>query len=90
VANGTGEFAMQTAKASDFRQLMADLGNKVRYTGERIIIERNHKPFFAIVPCDDAEFLEAVEDRIDLEAAKKALKQNDFVAWEKAKKDLRL
>jgi PHD/YefM family antitoxin component YafN of YafNO toxin-antitoxin module len=81
---------MQTVAVSDFRQLLAELGNKIHYAGERIVVERNHKPFFAVVPCDDAEFLQALEDSIDLEAAKAALKRNDFVAWEKAKKELGL
>lgn len=85
-----GDLIMQTVAVSDFRQSLADLGNKIRYAGDRIIVERNHKPFFAVVPCDDAEFLQALEDSIDLKAAKEALKRNDFVAWEKAKKELGL
>jgi antitoxin (DNA-binding transcriptional repressor) of toxin-antitoxin stability system len=81
---------MQTVGVSDFRQMLADVGNRIRYAGERIIVERNHKPLFAVVPCDDVEFLQALEDVIDLEAVRKALKRNDFVAWEKAKKELGL
>jgi len=75
---------------SDFRKSISDLGNRVAYTGEHICVERNDKPLFAAVPVDDAQLLESLEDKIDLEAAKKALKRNKFMSWEKAKKELGL
>ena len=81
---------MTTIASSDFRQQLADLANRVRYGGERITVTRSGKPLFAVVPCEDAELLEALEDRIDLEQAKKALKRNDTVSWAKAKKELGL
>jgi len=81
---------MTTIAASDFRQQLADLGNRVSYGRERITVTRSGKPLFAVVPCEDAELLEALEDRIDLEQARQALKRNDTVAWEKAKKVLDL
>jgi len=40
------------------------------------------------VSCDDAEFQETLEDRIDLDAAKEVLKRKDFVAWKKANEGL--
>ena len=81
---------MTTIAASDFRQKLADLANRVGYGRERIPVTRSGKPLFAVVPYEDAELLEALEDRMDLEEARKALKRNDTVAWEKAKKDLDL
>lgn len=81
---------MTTIAASDFRQQLADLANRVSYGGERITVTRSGKPLFAVVPCEDAELLEALEDRIDLEQAKKALKRNDTVSWAKARKELGL
>ncbi len=81
---------MTTIASSDFRQQLADLANRVSYGGERITVTRSGKPLFAVVPCEDAELLEALEDRIDLEQAKKALKRNDTVSWAKARKELGL
>ena len=81
---------MTTVALSEFRANLFDLTNKVAYAGERLCIERNGKPFVALVSLDDMELLEQLEDRMDLELAKAALKRNDFVPWEKAKKDLGL
>ena len=53
-------------------------------------VTRSGKPLFAVVPYEDAELLEALEDRMDLDLAKKALKRNDTVSWAKAKKVLGL
>jgi prevent-host-death family protein len=81
---------MVRVRVSDFRKSISDLGNKVAYTGERICVQRNDKPLFVVVPVDDAELLDYLEDKIDLEAIKEALKKKDFVPWEKAKKELGL
>jgi prevent-host-death family protein len=81
---------MTKIAASDFRQQLADLGNRVSYGGERITVTRSGKPLFAVVPYEDAELLEALEDRMDLELARKALKRNDTVSWTKVKKELGL
>jgi hypothetical protein len=43
-----------------------------------------------MVPVEDAKLLEAIEDKLDIEAAHKALKQGKFVSWEQAKKKLGL
>ena len=81
---------MTTIAASDFRQNLADVGNRVSYGRERITVTRSGKPLFAIVPYEDAELLEALEDRMDLDLARKALKRNDAVAWAEVKKELGL
>ena len=75
---------------SKFRENLFDLTNKVAYTGERLCIERKGKPFVALVSLDDAQLLEQLEDKMDLELIKEALQRNDFVSWEKAKKELGL
>ena len=58
--------------------------------GERITVTRSGKPLFAVVPYEDAELLEALEERMDLDLARQALQRNDTVAWAKAKKELGL
>jgi len=81
---------MVTVALSQLRTSLGDLANKVAYAGERLCIERNGKPFVALVSLDDMELLEHLEDQMDLELAKAALKRNDFVSWEKVKKELGL
>jgi len=62
----------------------------VAYGKDRVVLERRGKPLAALVPVEDLELLEELEDRLDLEAAKKALKAPGRVPWEKLKKELGL
>lgn len=79
---------MTSISLSKFRENLFDLTNKVYYAGERFCIERKGKPFVALVSLNDMELLEQLEDKMDLELAKEALKRNDLVSWEKAKREL--
>ena len=56
------------------RSDMSDALNRVAYGGERIVIDRRGKGAAALVSVEDAELLERLEDRIDLDLARKALK----------------
>ena len=58
---------MTTLPISEARDQLADLGNRVALRGERILIERRGKRLCAIVPVEDLELLERLEDEIDLE-----------------------
>ncbi len=49
--------------------------NKVAFTKERVLLERHGKPIAALVPVEDLELLQELEDRLDLAAARKALKE---------------
>ena len=71
------------------RQRFSDLDNQVIYGGERVEIKRNGKTVLALIAIEDLQLLEAIEDAIDLEAAKAAIKRNDFVSWDEVKKELR-
>lgn len=81
---------MTTISVSDFRDSIKDIGSKACYGGERISVQNHHKPFFAVVSIEDLQLLEYLEDKIDLEMAKAAIKRNDIVNWEEAKKELGL
>ena len=61
-------------KIADIRNNLADAINRVVYTKERIILERRGKKVAALIPVEDLEFLEELEDQADIRAAKKALK----------------
>ena len=78
---------------SDARSHLAEIANEVAYAGKRAILTRKGKKLVAIVSIEDLETLEAIEDRIDLEDARKALadaKKNGTVSWESIKKKLNL
>lgn len=76
---------MSKITAVDARQQFADIINRSTYAKERIVITRRGKDLAAVVPIEDLKLLEEIEDRIDLEAARKALKESGSVPWEKVK-----
>jgi prevent-host-death family protein len=84
------EVAMSKITAVDARQQFADIVNRSAYAKERIVLTRRGKDLAAVVPIEDLKLLEEIEDRIDLEAARKALKESGSVPWEKVKADLGL
>jgi prevent-host-death family protein len=73
-----------------FREQLAELVNRVHYGRERVVVTRRGKKLVALVPADDLELIEAIEDRIDVLAAEKALKEKGSIPWEKVKKGLGL
>jgi prevent-host-death family protein len=81
---------MKSLDASQLRQQIADALNTVAYAGERIVIKRHGKRIAVLVPVDDLELLETIEDRVDLALAKKALKEKGRIPWNEAKKELGL
>ena len=53
---------------------------------ERVVLTRNGKSVAAVVPIADLEALEALEDRMDIEAATKALSEpGPSIPWEEVK-----
>jgi prevent-host-death family protein len=72
------------------RQNFADILNRAAYGGERIVVHRRKKPVAAVVPIEDLELLERLEDEIDVAAARKALKEPGAIPWETIKKNLHL
>jgi len=61
------------------RQDFTNIANRVMFGDERICIQKNNKPAFGLVPAEDLEILEALEDKIDVQAAKAALKKGRFI-----------
>jgi prevent-host-death family protein len=81
---------MKTVDASDLRKEISEALNKVAYSGERIAIHRHGKPVAALVSVEDLAVLKALEDRLDVALAKKALKEKGAIPWSKVKKSLGL
>ena len=61
-----------TVSAGQLRQHLADMLNRARYAKDHIVVERNGKPVATIIPLDDLETLEALEDAADARAADEA------------------
>ena len=76
--------------ASAARQNFSDILNRAAYRGERVVVHRGKKPIAAVVPMEDFELLEKLEDQIDIAAAREALKDPRTIPWETVKKKLRL
>lgn len=84
---------MANVPFSEARTYLTDIVNEVAYGGERIIITRKGKELVAIIPLEDLRALEALENKIDLEDAKKALRdveKHGTVSWEDTKRELGL
>ncbi len=64
---------MNSIPISDARKQLSDLGNRVSLRGERIIIGRQGKGLFALVPLEDLDLLERLEDKMDIEAIRQRL-----------------
>jgi len=64
--------------------------SRVEFGGERIVLERRGEQVAAVVPIEDLLLLQELENKIDLTAARKALKEPGAVPWEKIKADLGL
>jgi len=78
-----------TSKA---REEFSDTINRVAYRHERILLERRGKAVVALVPVEDLELLEQLEDRMDLEEARAALAEvatKGTVPWQEIKARLR-
>ena len=57
----------------DARKDLADIVNRAAYGKERVVLTRRGKDVAAIVPMDDLDVLEAIEDRMDLAESEKTL-----------------
>ncbi len=78
---------------SEARETFAELVNRAAYGHERVLVARRGRPIAAIVPIEDVELLERVEDEFDLRAALDALADPENavpIPWEQVKTELGL
>jgi antitoxin Phd len=64
-----------TISTAEARKNFADIVNKVAYGNEPIVLTRRGRGIAALVSIDELELLQQLEDRIDIEDAKKALEE---------------
>jgi len=77
-------FEISSAEA---RKSFSELLNNAAYAKRRTIITKSGKPAAAIVPIEDLEMIEKIEDYIDIKEADKILKSNDeWIPAEEVKK----
>ncbi len=79
----------------DAREQFSEIVNKAAYGKERMIVTRRGKALAALIPIEDLRILEEMEDRKDVEDAKKILaeakaKKEKPVPYEKVRKELDL
>jgi prevent-host-death family protein len=82
---------MTNLSVSKARSQLAELVNQAAYRGRRTALQRRGKVLAAIVSADDLELLEKLEDRLDIEAARKALAEpGERIPYQKVRKELGL
>ena len=88
---------MTTISITDARETLADTVNRVAYRGERVVLCRRDKQLAALIPIEDLELLERLqqeeEDRIDAEAVAEAYSEQGDQApedWADVQARLRL
>ena len=67
---------MATLSTVKAREGFSETVNRSAYGKERIILTRRGKGIAAVVPIEDLELLERLEDEIDIREARKALKKS--------------
>ncbi len=76
---------------SEVKNRLSEIANQVAYGKDRIIVTRKGKNLMALVPIEDIEAIEQLEDRFDLEEARRVLsEEQESVPWEEVKKKLNL
>ncbi len=81
---------MSKISTSAARQKFSEILSKAEFAGERTILHRRKKPIAAVVPIEDLKLLERMEDLVDIEDARKALKQKGRIPLSQIKRELGL
>lgn len=81
---------MEPISVAEARKNLAEIINQVSYGGRRVVIARHGKAVAAVVPLNDLALITAIEDRLDLEAASRALEEPEGLAWRDLKQALGL
>lgn len=69
-----------TITTAEARRKFAEIVNRVAYGKERITVTRRGKTVVAVVPIEDVALLEELEDRVDIQAARKAIREKGSIS----------
>ena len=76
---------------TEARDHLADVVNRVAYSGESTYLTRRGRRLAAIVPVELLEAIEALEDRIDIEAAEESYAEvGENITLDQMRDELRL
>jgi len=84
---------MDSMKTSEARENLAEVLNRVAYAKDRVRIMRRGKAIAAVVPIEDLELIEHLENEIDIREARKSLAEGErkgSIPWAEVKKELGL
>jgi prevent-host-death family protein len=84
---------MAERRISEARESFSTTINRVTFGGERVVLTRHGKRVAAVVPIEDLELIEALEDARDLDDVRAALADPDNrerIAWDDLKAQLGL
>ena len=82
---------LNTVSTAEARKKLSEIVNKVAYGKEPIVLTRRGEEIAALISMEELEFLQLIEERIDIEDAIKALKKpGENISAEKLWKELGL
>lgn len=84
---------MSERRISEARGSFSTTINRVAFGGERVVLTRHGRRVAAVVPIEDLELLESLEDARDLDEVRAALSDptnRDRIGWEALKAELQL
>ena len=82
---------MTNISTAEARNDFADVINRASFGKERFVLTRRGKKLVAIIPIEDLELLEELEDQMDVAAAKAALAESDErVSYQDVRRELGL
>jgi prevent-host-death family protein len=72
---------MPERSIGDTRAQLADLLSRAFYQGERTVITRRGRPIAALIPIQDLQLLQMLEDTVDRDEAAAAEAEGDAEGW---------
>ena len=81
---------MFTLSTVELRANLSDVLGRVRHAHERIVITKSGKPVAGIIPYDELEAIEALEEELDRKALTTARKEGGRHLLEDVKRELGL
>ena len=79
-------------RVSEARESFSTTVNRVAYGGERVVLTRHGRRVAAVVPVEDLDLLESLEDARDLDEVRAALADanQERIGWDELKTQLGL